>query len=103
MVRDRADRWGLKHAKSHLWSGEVPVGAVEECGPYVSCATPAFALLQLAPFIFDIHLCMLLHEVCGGFAVCELPPEPRAELQALVEKGGMAARVGGRCWTARGG
>lgn len=87
MVRDRADRWGLKHAKSHLWSGEIPVGAVEECGPYVSCATPAFALLQLAPFISDIHLCMLLHEVCGGFAVCELPPEPRAELQALVEKG----------------
>ncbi len=60
---------------------------MEECGPYVSCAAPEFALLQLAPFVPYIHLCMLLHEVCGGFAVCELPDAVRDELQALVEKG----------------
>ena len=31
--------------------------------------------------------CMLLHEVCGGFAVCELPDAVRDEFQALVGKG----------------
>lgn len=87
MVRERAARWSLKHAKCHLWSADLPAGAVEECGPYVSCAAPEFALLQLAPFVPYIHLCMLLHEVCGGFAVCELPDAVRDELQALVEKG----------------
>lgn len=80
MVRSRADRWSLKHAKMHLWGGDVPVGAIGECGPYASCATPAFALLQLAPFVSQIHLCMLLHEVCGGFTVCELPGCVRDEL-----------------------
>lgn len=87
MVRDRAERWGLKYAKCHLWSGEIPAGAVEECGPCVSCATPEFALLQLAPFISDTHLCMLLHEVCGGFAIFESPGAVRDELQALVRNG----------------
>lgn len=87
MVRSRADRWSLKHAKMHLWGGDIPVGAIEECGPYASCATPAFALLQLAPFVSQIHLCMLLHEVCGGFAVCELPGRVRDELQVLVGRG----------------
>lgn len=87
MVRSRADRWSLKHAKMHLWGGDIPVGAIEECGPYASCATPAFALLQLAPFVSQIHLCMLLHEVCGGFTVCELPGCVRDELQVLVGRG----------------
>lgn len=87
MVRERAARWSLKHVKCHLWSADLPAGAVEECGPYVSCAAPEFALLQLAPFVPYIHLCMLLHEVCGGFAACELPDAVRDELQALVGKG----------------
>ena len=49
MVRERAARWSLKHAKCHLWSADLPAGAVEECGPYLKrssghkeTAPPAF-------------------------------------------------------------
>lgn len=87
LVCDHAHRGKYVHRRNHLWTGDLPAGALWRIGSYFEVASPAFALLGLASFLSDTQLSMLVHEVLGGFTVINLPPEHHHQVQALIDNG----------------
>lgn len=71
----------------HLFRGELSFGALWRLNSYLEVASPELALLGLAPFLSPVQLSMLVHEVCGGFVVVDLPSAHRIEVQGLVDRG----------------
>lgn len=61
---------GSSSLKPHLWSKELPPGSFldfDDLG--ITCSSPLFTLLTLAPHISLVHLAMIMYEMCGTFSI----------------------------------
>ncbi len=85
LVFDRASRTCADRLTSHLWTGELPVGAIWEDVPVIGDVTsPLFTLFLLARECSVIELAMAMHEMCGEFAIYQ-PVSEAAKEAADVE------------------
>lgn len=79
---------------SHLITGELPFGSIQEIGSYAAVTSPALTLLMLARRLELTDLIMLMHEASGTFSMYEPTDEERAYLQDLVDRHALE-RLGG--------
>lgn len=77
---------------THMWSVDLPFGAIEETDFGFSVTSPLFTLLLLAPRMHIVSLIMMLMEVCGTFSVYH--PSEAIE-QAFREYGLTDGAIGG--------
>ena len=72
--------------KTHLWSGELPRGAIRDTELGVCVASPLFALLSLTPHLSVNQLSMAMYELVGTFAVYRPNQTVHDYLQQLIDR-----------------
>ncbi|WP_143786057.1 hypothetical protein [Olsenella sp. An290] len=69
LVGDPACRHRFSLVRPHVFQGTLPPGSLLRLAPGVRCASPALLVVQMAPFLTDHELLMLLCELLGSYAV----------------------------------
>ena len=86
LVFDRASRTCADRLASHLWTGELPAGAIWQDVPVIGDVTsPLFTLFLLARECSTAELVMAMHETCGEFAIYQ--PSSAAAKEAANNEG----------------
>ena len=75
LVFTQNERTNAQLLLSHLWTGELPAGAIIEEPVIGTVTSPLFTLFTLARAFEPIELALAMHEMCGEFAVFEPPRE----------------------------
>lgn len=84
LVDVSASRSCAKNIKHHLWTGNMPRGAIYESAGAGDLTSPEMTLLLMARWMPVVRLALCMYELCGTFAVYSMPQE----LQELVTKNG---------------
>lgn len=81
LVRDRKLRRSKPNICTHLATGELPFGSIEESPLDVEVTSPLFTLYQLSLGLHPVHALMAMYEFCGSFTVFRPAPalEPYVE------------------------
>lgn len=72
-----------KTIKRHLWSGELPSGAIREIEGSGTFTSPEMTLLLMARWMSIPRLALAMYEFCGSFTVYKLPQELEAQVKQL--------------------
>ncbi len=86
VVTQKQLRRSTKLYRSHFYRHELPPGSVLETDHGFQVTSPAMTLLSLAGTIPRTHLLMLLYEMCGSFAVCDLSSRSENLLQQALDQ-----------------
>lgn len=93
LVGSSAERRPSDLVRPHVWSRELPAGAVLPIGEGLAVTSPAFTLLELAGRLDVGHLAMALAELAGTFSAYDAP-EPMARLIEELARNRLLPRIG---------
>lgn len=82
LVFDRAKRTGAQSIKRHLWTGELPSGAIWDIEGFGQITSPVMTLFLMARELSAVQLAMAMCEFCGGFSVFRPTRETEELLRA---------------------
>lgn len=75
LVTERSKRTSAQNIKQHLWTGDLPCGAIQEIEGLGVFTSPELTLLLLARWMTVTQLALVMYEFCGSFTVYKMPPE----------------------------
>lgn len=87
LVTDRASIHRSKAFDYRLWTGELMPGDRVSIDAYLETVSPAMALLTMAPKVSELHLTMIICEMCGGFSSIHLVKEHEEAVRDWVQSG----------------
>lgn len=78
LIQSRSEHFSSDQKKMHLWTGELPLGALVEIPGVGTITSPLMTLFTMATAFGKVELALAMYEFCGEFSIYEPSDEEEA-------------------------